>query len=443
MALGPALELDPFQDADAYARIRARWLAEHPDGVFPGDAIYGWPPTRRKRSGAVSVAPPPGPVVPASDTPEEPPPPDLPSSPPGDPPATPPAVVPPPRRKRGAIWVLLAGAATLGTTTGWLLWLGRVQHMGQAYQQLAQDSHALHPAPSSHPATSPSRTPTATPLPTALAGEANILTGRTTTNPTGAISFAATLAGPTGRTAVTVVVDTGNTAPAVVDTTVAQAIGLPRRGSAYLFGITGSAHVPVFGTATLVPQGHYVRGGAASIVLPSLEGHSGPLLNGTAQLLLGQQDIRADNLRVVEQGTRWWIGWSGQPLMGLAPSPASPVPSITVPVPQPTASQPYLPDAQTAAPPGHYLPTMGPICLRHRPGCATHVPRLWWPDSEGQAGSGWHYVNPNAPYAKEMPPTLLGKWVWIYQPPKGPHVFDLSYAWGPGQPPVGPFNWPL
>jgi len=186
----------------------------------------------------------------------------------------------PPRRSRPRWGVFLAGVA-LGLA---------VAHLGAA---------APRPAPA--PAVR------ARPAPAAVVGWQHVLHG--TLGPAGAILFPVWLVGPRGRVATLAELDTGNQRSPVVSISLARQVGLPITGTTPLLGVVPGAQVPapVYGGATVIPAGPYVRGDPGRLTLPRLLGVSGSI--GFAGLLLGQTVLA--HTRLVEQAGQWWWAWNG------------------------------------------------------------------------------------------------------------------------------------
>jgi hypothetical protein len=201
----------------------------------------------------------------------------------------------PPARSRPRWGVVPAGLA-LGLA---------VAHLGAAAPRPA-------PAPAAR----------ARPAPAAVVGWQHVLHG--TLGPAGAILFPVWLVGPRGRVATLAELDTGNQRSPVVSISLARQVGLPVTGTTPLLGVVPGAQVPapVYGGATVIPAGPYVRGDPGRLTLPRLLGVSGSI--GFAGLLLGQTVLA--HTRLVEQAGQWWWAWNGPGGPPTPPAPPAPPP---------------------------------------------------------------------------------------------------------------------
>jgi len=258
-------------------------------------------------------------------------------------------IAPAPRPRRWLGWTAVVVAAGVGSAIGLDWFLGRVQQVGQAYQQLAQ-AH-LAPAPSrptptvsqrpgttAPPATArtssspPSQAPATVPSPppavaAQVAGYADLITGTLEAN---TLLFPATVTGPDGSAAVTVQIDTGNATLPIIEEAVARTIGLVPTGQMQVSGVVPGATLtgPTYGAFTVTPSGPYVRGQPGALAVS--RGVGDPQLPGNlAQVNLGPSALT--QAKLVLDGDRWWFAWNPTRVAPPSTPPATAPPSAAPP----------------------------------------------------------------------------------------------------------------
>ncbi|MBX5468204.1 MAG: hypothetical protein K6U14_12045 [Firmicutes bacterium] len=168
----------------------------------------------------------------------------------------------------------------------------------------------------------------------------------------GWLTFQGVVQGPANSEEVTVVIDTGNAAGAVIDNAVAQAIGLRPLGMSTIFGIVPGASAPsaLYPGFLVIPVSGYVRGSPAPIAVPSAHGDAS---QPGGQVNLGPSALR--HAKLVMDGGRWWLAWNPGAVSPPSSPPTSPP---TAPPSQPPARENY--GGAPPAPPSQPAPQTPP-----------------------------------------------------------------------------------
>ena len=292
----------------------------------------------------LTAPPPPDPAAPALAVPRS----------PGSPAAVPPRAV---SRSGGSTkkpwgwWGAgLAAAVLLGTALGWDVYLGQVQQIGAAWQQLNADAKAIRDHQSSTPSTTAPPADLPAPVASQLAGYRNIITG--TVPPVGTVAFPVTLIGPAGRVQTTAMVDTGNELPPILVERLAQQIGLTPTGATAFIGVVPGVPTtgPTYGAFDVVPQGQYVAGSPSALHIAQAVG----VTQSTSGVGINLGQTVLAHTKLVEQDGRWWFAWNGTPAAPQTQTPTTP--RAQPPTTPRTVQRPSMPPAAPPTPP----PTQAP-----------------------------------------------------------------------------------